>query len=124
MIHVQLPTCPLAENPCQVQLSGGEGGGERRGLGLRNDVLTTCKAGTLCGGHFRSEKRREYFNNKKTEKITSCLYAFLAYRTCPLVLKLQNTLGTVRHCMQLCKFLNQQQHALKTKFVAIDRVYK
>ena len=29
---------------------GGGGGGERRGLGPRNDVLTTCKAVTLLGG--------------------------------------------------------------------------
>ena len=30
----------------------GWGGGERKrqGLGLRNNVLTTCKAVTLCGG--------------------------------------------------------------------------
>ena len=27
------------------------GKGERRGLGLRNDVLTTCKAVTSRGGH-------------------------------------------------------------------------
>ena len=38
---------------------GGEGGGEarsggveRRGLGPRNNVLTTCKAVTLCGGQW------------------------------------------------------------------------
>ena len=29
---------------------GGGGGGKRRGLGLRNDVLTTCKAITLRDG--------------------------------------------------------------------------
>ena len=29
---------------------GGGGGGKRRGLGPRNDVLTTCKAVTLRGG--------------------------------------------------------------------------
>ena len=40
------------------------------------------------------------------------LYAFLAYRTCPLVLKLQNARDS--HCMQLRKFLNQQQRSLKT----------
>ena len=28
----------------------GDGGGKRRGLGPRNDVLTTCKAVTLRGG--------------------------------------------------------------------------
>ena len=29
---------------------GGGGGGKRRGLGPRNDVLSTCKAVTLRGG--------------------------------------------------------------------------
>ena len=29
---------------------GGRGGGVRRGLGPRNDVVTTCKAVTLRGG--------------------------------------------------------------------------
>ena len=29
----------------------GGGGCERRGLGSRNDFITTCKAVTLCGGH-------------------------------------------------------------------------
>ena len=34
-----------------LQPGGGEGGGEeRRGLGPRNDVLTTCKAITLRDG--------------------------------------------------------------------------
>ena len=30
--------------------TGGEGGVKRRGLGLRNDVLTTCKVVTALGG--------------------------------------------------------------------------
>ena len=34
-----------------VGWGGGKGGGaERRGLGPRNDFITTCKAVTLCGG--------------------------------------------------------------------------
>ena len=56
----------------------GGGGGERRGLGPRNDVLTTCKAVTLRGGQriialfptvnifrlFRSKKRTGRGNQK------------------------------------------------------------
>ena len=34
---------------CEEHL-GQEGGGKRRGLGPRNDVLTTCKAVTQRGG--------------------------------------------------------------------------
>lgn len=36
---------------CWVGWGMGEGGCERRGLGPRNDFITTCKAVTLCGGH-------------------------------------------------------------------------
>ena len=57
---------------------GGGGGGKRRGLGPRNDVLTTCKAVTLRGGQriialfptvnifrlFRSRKRTGRGNQK------------------------------------------------------------
>ena len=77
----------------------------RRGMGLRNDVLTTCKAVTLRGGqriiavyfiqskYFRGEKRASRGNNSMTEKnniMPQSLFVFLAYRICPLVLKLQN----------------------------------
>ena len=31
-------------------MGGGEAGGERQGLGPRNNVLTTCKSVTLRGG--------------------------------------------------------------------------
>ena len=69
-------------------------GEEETSLEPRNDVLTTCKAVTLCGDqriiavfshskYFRSEKRTVRENN-------SCLFAFFAYRICPLPLKLQN----------------------------------
>ena len=33
-----------------TEFTAGGGGGERRGLGPRNDVLTTCKAVTLSDG--------------------------------------------------------------------------
>ena len=76
----------------------GEGVG-RRGLGPRNDVLTTCKAVTLRGGQrvigvfptvnifieARSEPAEETI--KKLKKIISCTFVFLAYRICLLVLK-------------------------------------
>ena len=32
---------------CAALCSGGPGGGKRRGLGPRNDVLITCKSGHL-----------------------------------------------------------------------------
>ena len=80
-------------------------GGKRRVLVQRNDVLTTCKAVTLRGGqriiavyfiqskYFRGEKRTSRGNNSMTEKnniMPQSLFVFLAYRICPLVLKLQN----------------------------------
>ena len=37
----------LVRNKCSLLIPGG---GKRRGLGPRNDVLTTCKAVTLRGG--------------------------------------------------------------------------
>ena len=41
----------ILEQRIGMSVSGWEmGGGERQGLGLRNNVLTTCKAVTLCGG--------------------------------------------------------------------------
>ena len=62
--------------------------------------LTTCKAVTLrCGqriiavfsqSHFRGKKRAGRGNNPIIEKIASWVFVFLAYRICPLVLKLQN----------------------------------
>ena len=43
-----------------VSISGGEGGGgKRRGLRPRNDVLTTCKAVTLRGGQWIIEVSSE-----------------------------------------------------------------
>ena len=33
-----------------IRLNRRGGGGKRRGLGPRNDVLSTCRAGTLRGG--------------------------------------------------------------------------
>ena len=78
-------------------------------MGLRNDVLTTCKAVTSCGGqriiilwyvshskYFRSEKRSGRGNYSIIIKIISCLFAFFAYRISPLVMNLQNASGS--HC--------------------------
>ena len=72
---------------------GGGGEGQRRGLGPRNDVLTTSKAVTLrCGQriiaefsqskYFRSEKRADRGNNSIIEKLVSWFFVFLAYRSC------------------------------------------
>ena len=41
----------ILEQRIGMSVSGcGGGGRKRQGLGLRNNVLTTCKAVTLCGG--------------------------------------------------------------------------
>ena len=96
------------------------GGGKRQGLGLRNDVLITCKAVTLhCGQriiavfsqsrYFRSEKWASRGNNSIVEKKISWLFDFLAYRICRLVLKLQN--ASDGHCKRII-ILNRKQSAL------------
>ena len=101
-------------------------GGKRRGLGLRNEVLITCKAVTLhCGqriivvfsqsNYFRSEKWASRGNNSKVEKIISWLFVFLAYRICPLILKLQN--ASDGHCNRI--FLTEN----KARWT-IDPVYR
>ena len=71
--------------------------GKRRGLGPRNDVLTTCKMVTLRGGkrivfptvniliEARSEPEEEKIN--KWKKLNHASVFFLAYRICLLVLK-------------------------------------
>ena len=78
-----------------------EPAGEERGLGPRNDVLTTCKAVTLRGVQriialyfsqskiFQRREANQQGNNSIIKKIISCLFVFLAYRLCPLALKLQ-----------------------------------
>ena len=98
--------CIIISINCNSQ--GGGGGGERRDLGPRNDVLTTCKAVTLRGGQRiipvffpqlifdRSEKRTGRGNDWKIEKIISCIFVFLANRNCLLVLKLRGKLNLNR----------------------------
>ena len=81
---------------------GGGGGVERRGLGPRNNVLTTCKVVTLRGGQWiiavfleaRSEPAEEIRNGLKIEKKISCIFGFLAYRICLSILKLW---GKLKH---------------------------
>ena len=76
---------------------------KRRGLGPKNDVLPTGKAITLrslcvqcifykANQYFRGEKR----TSRLKTSIVACLFVFLAYRICSLVLKLQNASDT--HC--------------------------
>ena len=83
---------------------GSGAGGKRRGLGPRNDVFTTYKAVTLRGGQriiavfsravnileVRREQAEEII--KILKKIISCLFVFLSYRICLLVLKLRGKL--------------------------------
>ena len=89
--------CSTVNNPLSPKLADKQaieanswGGGERRELGPRNDVLTTCKTVTLSGGqqiilqYF--EKRTSRENNSIIEKLISCLFVFLVYYICPLVL--------------------------------------
>ena len=71
-------------------------GGRRRGLGPRNDVLTTCKAVTLSDGQriiavfsHEANRQRESEMLKKLKKIVSYIFVFLAYRICLSVLKLR-----------------------------------
>ena len=49
---------------------GGGGGGKRRGLGPRNDVLTTCKAVTLSDGQriIAVFSHSEYFKTFRSKK--------------------------------------------------------
>ena len=82
-------------------------GGWGRELGPRNDVLTTYKTVTLSGGqriilqYF--EKRTSRENNSIIEKLISCLFVFLAYCICSLIL---NWIAKhKRHSLQPCKFL-------------------
>ena len=102
------------------------GGGKRQGLGWRNEVLITCKAVTLhCGQriiavfsqskYFRSKRWASRGNNSKVEKIISWLFVFLAYRICPLILKLQN--ASDGHCNRI--FLTEN----KARWT-IDPVYR
>ena len=56
--------------------------------------------------YFRSEKWASRGNNSKVVKIISWLFVFLAYRICPLILKLQNWWS-----LQPC-ILNWKQSAL------------
>ena len=79
-----------------------EPAGKERGLRPRNDVLTTCKAVTLRGVQriialyfsqskiFQRREANQQGNNSIIEKIIWCLFVFLAYRLCPLSLKLQS----------------------------------
>lgn len=78
----------------------GTSGEEEGGPGPRNDVVTTCRAVTLRGGQriialyfsqskiFQKREASQRGNNTIIEKIISCLFVFLAYRLCPLALKL------------------------------------
>ena len=84
------------------------GGGnleKRRGLGPRNDVLTTCKEVSLRGDQRimavffptvnilieeRSEPAEEMVQKIKT--VISCIFVFLAYHICLLLLKLRGKL--------------------------------
>ena len=93
------------------------GGGE---LGPRNDVLTTCKTFTLSDGqriilqYF--EKRTSRENNSIIQKLISCLFVFLVYYICPLVL---NWIAKrKRHSLQPCKFLTDNN-----AYWTIYRVY-
>ena len=86
------------------------GGGERQGLGPRNNVLTSCKSVTLRGGQqvigvfptlnilieARSKPAEEMI--KKLKKKISCIFVFLAYCICLLVLKSQGKLN--RKCVR------------------------
>ena len=100
-------------NVCSSKGGGGEG--KRRGLGLRNDVLTNCKAVTLRGGQWiiavfftqlifldflgaRRDPQRKSEMLKKLKKIISCIFVFLAYRICLSVLKLRGKLK--RNCVR------------------------
>ena len=84
-------------------------GGKRRGLGLGNDALITCKRVTLHYGqqiiavfsqskYFRSKKWASRGNNSIVEKIISWLFVFLAYHICPLVLKFLLQNASDGHC--------------------------
>ena len=65
--------------------------------------------------YFRSEKWASRGNNSKVEKIISWLFVFLAYRICPLILKLQN--ASDGHCNRI--FLTEN----KARWT-IDPVYR
>ena len=88
-----------------IETAGARGrrGGMRRGLGPRNDVLITCKAVTQRGGQriitvffptvnilearIEANRQRKSEMLKKSKKIISCNFVFLAYRICLSVLK-------------------------------------
>ena len=61
------------------------------------NVFTTCKAVIFRGGQRIIAVHLTSRGNKSTiKKIISCLFVFLAYCICPLVLRLQNASDT--HC--------------------------
>ena len=105
-------------------------GGKRRGLVPRTDVLTTCKAVTLRGGqriiavyfihgrYFRGEKRTRRGNSSMTENnniMPQSLFVFLAYRICPLVLKLQNVSYT--QCNRINSLTTTTRAGLSIEFM-------
>ena len=65
--------------------------------------------------YFRSKKWASRGNNSEVEKIISWLFVFLAYRICPLILKLQN--ASDGHCNRI--FLTEN----KARWT-IDPVYR
>ena len=87
------------------------GGRKRRGLGLRNDVVTTCKAVTLRGGqgiqYCAKEMHTKFAEISEISEITrisaiklrTCSIAFFAYRFFSLVLNLQNASGSHCNCV-------------------------
>ena len=93
-------------------------GGKRRGLGVGNDALITCKLVTLHYGqqiiavfsqskYFRSKKWASRGNNSIVEKIISWLFVFLAHHICPLVLKFLLQNASDGHCD--CAFLTKNK---------------
>ena len=80
-----------------LRAAGGGGGGKIRGLGPRNDVLNLqsghpawWSAGNRCFSHTKCFDKLEASRQEemiKTLKIISCIFVFLAYRICLLVLK-------------------------------------
>ena len=86
----------------------GMGGRKRRGLGLRNDVVTTCKAVTLRGGqgiqYCAKEMHTKFAEISEITRISAiklrtCSIAFFAYRFFSLVLNLQNESGSHCNCV-------------------------
>ena len=74
------------------------GGG---GVDLQSDHLVLWSADNIIAESSKSKYLRRgkwagRGNNSITEKIISCLFVFLAYHICPLVLKLQN--ASYSHC--------------------------